>query len=360
MAHDSTHGSASSEAGAPSWETLARFLAGESPAAEQHAVSQWLALDPSRAELAAALGRAIERLAFTPPPDLDVEAALRRVAARRDAPSVTDLPVPRLPREHSWSPWRSIPLRVAAALALLVAGGFVWRLIRSDGSSRNTQVYRTAVGRSDSLMLRDGTRVLLGPGSELTLGTGYGDVGRQVELRGEALFDVRHDDHRPFRVRAGFATVADVGTTFAVRSDAGDEVRVVVTSGAVLLHAAGAPADRGVILNGGDRGTLRADGRAVADRGVATENDLAWTRGRLVFDDASLGRVRADLRRWYGIELQIGDSGLARRHLTASFGAESAQQVLDVIRLALGVTIELRGGGDTAVIRASPRELKRR
>jgi transmembrane sensor len=251
-------------------------------------------------------------------------------------------------------------LRAAAALALLVGGGLVWRLIGSDGSTRNARVYRTAVGRSDSVVLRDGTHVLLGPGSELTLATGYGEVGRDVELRGEALFDVRHDDRRPFRVHAGSATVSDVGTTFAVRSDAGDEVHVVVTSGVVLLHAAGTPVDRGVILKGGDRGTVRADGRTEADRGVATENDLAWTRGLLVFDDASLDRVGADLRRWYGIELQIADSGLARRHLTASFGTESAQQVLDVIRLALGVTIELRGGGDTAVIRASPGELRRR
>jgi transmembrane sensor len=225
----------------------------------------------------------------------------------------------------------------------------LWRAI-SSGATNRMQAYHAPVGRSDSLVLRDGTRVLLGPGSELTLAAGYGEDRRDVELRGAALFDVRHDERLPFRVRAGSATVSDVGTTFAVRSDAGTEVRVVVTSGAVVLRVADAPADRGIILKGGDRGVLRADGQTVAERGVATDDDLAWTRGRLVFADASFAQVRADLRRWYGIELEIADSALASRHLTASFAGETVLHVLNVIALALGATIERRGG-DTVVMR---------
>ena len=84
-----------------------------------------------------------------------------------------------------------------------------------------------------------------------------------------------------------------------------------------MLRRAGAPAEQGVVVNSGDRGVLRADGRAVAKRDGATDADLAWTRGRLIFYRASLARVRADLRRWYGIELLIADSGLAGRHVTA-------------------------------------------
>ena len=268
---------------------------------------------------------------------------------------------PRAPlREHPRTPWRRIALPAAATIALLVGGALLWRVISGGSTNLAGQTYRTAVGRSDSLVLRDGSRVLLGPGSELKLAARYGDGRREVELRGQALFEVRHDDRRPFHVRAGSAAISDVGTTFAVRSDAGDEVHVVVTSGAVMLRGAGAPADKGVLLERGDRGTLRTDGQVVADRGIATEADLAWTQGRLVFHDATLERVRADLRRWYGIELEIADSSVAGRHLTATFAGEPVQQVLDVIALALGVTIEQRGGGDTAVIHATPRQVRRR
>ena len=72
-------------------------------------------------------------------------------------------------------------------------------------------------------------------------------------------------------------------------------------------------------------------------------------RGRLVYHDAPIAEVRADLRRWYGLELRLTDSALDARHLTATFEGESADAVLRVIGLALGADVERRG--DTAVVR---------
>jgi transmembrane sensor len=80
---------------------------------------------------------------------------------------------------------------------------------------------------------------------------------------------------------------------------------------------------------------------------------VAWLRGQLVFDNAPLSRVRDDLRRWYGLELVVPDSNLLARHVSAQFKpAESAAQVLRVLELALGASIERRG--DTAVVRPAP------
>jgi transmembrane sensor len=170
------------------------------------------------------------------------------------------------------------------------------------------------------------------------------------------LFEVTHDPARPFRVRSGEVIIEDLGTTFSVRDD-DDGVRVVVTAGSVLLQGTEKPRRSGtsptqpsVVLKAGDRGGVDRDGRPVAERSAATDQDLAWTRGRLVFDNAPLSRVRTDVRRWYGLDLQVADSALAGRHLTTSFAGESVEQVLDVIALALGARIERRG--DIAVIRA--------
>jgi ferric-dicitrate binding protein FerR (iron transport regulator) len=88
-------------------------------------------------------------------------------------------------------------------------------------------------------------------------------------------------------------------------------------------------------------GVVRAERAAVADA------DVAWTRGRLVFADATLDRVRADLRRWYGIEVVAADPALAARHVTASFDGDPAAHVLEVLGLALGADVARRG--DTAV-----------
>jgi transmembrane sensor len=70
---------------------------------------------------------------------------------------------------------------------------------------------------------------------------------------------------------------------------------------------------------------------------------MAWTRGQLAYRDAPLAEVQADLRRWYGIELQVADAVLAQRTLTASFRGDSAAQVIQVIALALGADVVQRG-----------------
>lgn len=326
------------------WEVLARFMAGESPADEADEVRAWLAEDPARHDVLRALDRTLAPVA-APPAGLDVEAALRRVHARMDAPETPVIPfrAPAVPRRLP-APW----LRAAAAVVLLLGAWFASQAVRGGGTT--LMAYSTGVGERDSLRLPDGTMVILGPASRLALGGGYGEKTRDVELRGEALFDVAHDDARPFTVHAGGGWVRDIGTTFSVESDSAAGLRVVVTAGAVALRATEQRGDGELVLRQGDRGTL-ASGRMTAERAAATDDDLAWTRGRLVFRDAPLEEVAADLRRWHGIELRAGDAEVAGRRLTASFDGEPPADVLRVIGLALGADVAMRG--DTAVLRAA-------
>lgn len=331
----------------PDWEVLARFLAGESPPEEAGAVRAWLAGNPARHDVLRALDSTLDRVA-APPAELDVEAALRRVHARMDVPETPVIPLRPPVRVAEPAPRRAMPaawLRAAAAVVLLIGAWFAWQAFRAGPAP---VAYTTGVGQRDSVRLPDGTTVILGPASRLTLAPGYGGRAREVELRGEALFHVPHDEARPFTVRAGGAWVRDIGTTFAVQADSAAGVRVVVTAGAVALRATEQAGDDELVLRQGDRGVL-AGGRMTAQRASATADDVAWTRGRLVFRDAPFPRVAADLRRWYGVQLRAGDAEVAGRQLTASFQDEPPGDVLRVVALALGADVEMRG--DTAVLR---------
>lgn len=301
-----------------------------------------------------ALEQRVERLAYGAPEDLDVEAALRKVHARMDERAVAGVaPIRRGRRE--WSAWRRPAIRAAAALVVVLGAGVLYRRYAVDGAPRAEGVatassFTTAVGARDSIFLPDGTFVLLGPASHLELIAGYGAGGREVKLRGVALFEVRHDAAHPFSVHAGEARIQDIGTRFTVRDGGSEGVRVVVTAGSVRLHSARATADSGVVLAAGSAGVVRPEHRAEAMNGADTLAALAWTQGRLVLDDASLVRMAAELRRWYGVELRIADSSLASRHVTASFSGEPAAEVLRVIALTLGTEVRMRG--DTAVFGA--------
>jgi transmembrane sensor len=332
------------------WEALARFIAGESSPAEAAGVRHWLSEDPARAELVESLTRVTGRLAFRPPADLDVEAALRTVKARIAEPAVRSIEEARSRRPGAGVNWAKVALRTAAAAVIVLGGALVWWAVRPEtGSLAVARQEFTLIGQTDTVSLPDGSQVVLGPETRLTIPGDFGHTERSVELSGEALFDVKHDAGRPFRVRAGGALIEDLGTTFSVRSLAASQVRVVVTAGSVRLQSVSSP-EGAVVLRAGDRGVLHADGRAQAESVRASEADLAWTQHRLTFEDTPLDEVGRELHRWYGIELRIADPELRQRRLTTTFQGENRQQVLDIIALAVGARIEQRG--DTAIVHA--------
>jgi transmembrane sensor len=329
------------------WEALARYLAGESSAAESERIARWLAEHKADAELLAALDNAMSGLALRDIPGVDVEAALGRVAARLDAP----------PTRLAFAPRRSPAWRAVALLAAAAAVVFAARVVleRKAGVTAAARAFATGVGKRDSLRFPDGGRVILGPASQLIVAAGYGQRVRSVELHGEAYFEVVHDTTRPFIVHAGDVTVRDVGTTFAVRNDSGTRVQVVVTGGSVILRSS-ASADSGALLAAGDIGTVESNGHVVTEHGAATGAYLAWMRDSLVFRNAPLTEVSNELRRWYGVSLRVGDSALARRHLTMTFSGDPLERVLRVIGLGLGAEIERHG--DTAIVTPSTRSAR--
>ena len=347
----SEHTPKSISPGGERWEALARFVAGESSPAEAAEIRGWLADDPAREQLLAALTRSVDRVAYTPA-DLDVEGALRRVKARMAEPNVLSLEPARLGRaERARAPWRRMGFRVAAAITIVLGATLIWRATGDDGvePGLTAQTFSTSIGQTDTVALADGSRVILAPATRLTVVAGYNDKERAVELSGEALFDVKHDASKPFSVRAGGALIQDLGTTFSVRSDAGRDVRVVVTAGSVRLQSASSATD-GIVLRAGDRGVLHENGRAEADAAPVSPADLAWMEHKLAFEATPLEEVGRELKRWYGIELRIADPALRQRRLTTTFQGETRQQVLDIIALTVGARIEQRG--DTAIVHA--------
>ncbi len=337
------------------WEALARYLAGESPVAEVEAVQRWLAEHGSEARTLAALDAAMDRVRLAPAAGVDVEAALRRVKSRIAEPEIRRLPRPMALRgvRPTQRPliWRMSMLATAAVVMFVIAAQI--RLDRRFGRSvpqptvdLGLKTYSTAIGRRDSVRLADGSRVILGPGSTLHLNTGFGGASRNVELQGEAYFDVKHDASSPFTIHTPMATITDVGTSFGVHDDSG-QVRVSVTSGEVRLAVG---ADSGVLLHAGDLGVANRGSAASVERGAASPEDLAWTHGQLVFRDATLSDVAVDLHRWYGVTLRVGDPALEGRHVTASFAGDSARAVMRVIALSLGAQAEWHG--DTAVLKS--------
>jgi transmembrane sensor len=341
------------------WELLTRYIAGECSAREAQDVERWAAADPGRAELLDDL-RATWNAAGASAPAYDVEGILRRSKRRRGGVPLqltTDVPTPAARRpvritptgiamiaERRW--WRG----AVAAAVLVGLGMWAWDKLPSGATAVPERELSTGVGQRLVVRLGDGTRVTLAPGSHLR----YADpdvVGRpprMVTLEGAAVFDVVHDESHPFTVRAGDLVTRDVGTRFAIRAYASDaNPEVVVADGAVTVqvrspapgHATQAP----VTLHAAERARADSAGELVHDVGVDTAVAMAWTSGRLVFRAVPMREVVAELHRWYGIDVRLGDSALAGRRLTASFTREPVMSVLASVAAAVSARTERVG-----------------
>lgn len=244
---------------------------------------------------------------------------------------------------------------VAAAAAMVIAVGGVGAILgtlapRSHTAAPRPAVMRqiiTATGQRAEIQLDDGSRVVLGVASRLRLSSDFGVRTREVYLDGTAYFDVAHDATRPFVVRTANAIARDVGTRFVVSAyPESHATRVVVRDGAVALGSvadARTPHTASVLLTGGNLGQLRAGDSVVTTRRVDPRLYTAWMQGDLVFHDMPLGDAIAELRRWYEVDVKLGDPSLRNMPISASFAVESFHEALSVVTTVLPLRAVRRG-----------------
>lgn len=327
---------------------LVRYVTGRSSPAEAAAFEAALAADP---ELAARIDSYREVWAELRDArgEWDTDAAWAELRQRHEEQRLMQRL--RLPAQER-RPARRVPVwfgRVAAMLVLALGGMGVWGLVpwESLWSGRPVEMseYLTSPGQRARLRLPDGSQVILSVDTRLRIPENFGRKSRDLYLEGEAIFEVEHDERRPFRVHTEGLISEDLGTRFSVRRYAEDSATAVaVTEGRVELKpAVSTDSAEPHLLDPGDFGRVNDLGEVEIERGIDTESLLAWADGRLVFRDMPLGDVVAQLRRWYATEVRLGDPALSERRVSASFHREPLQQVLNLLALTLDLAAEREG-----------------
>ena len=336
------------------WALAGRYLAGELSPRERAAFERWIGEDPARRE-ELALARQLWNDAGAIPDGARLDAMWRSVADRMRAadpgaalvrPAVTR-PVrstPRFARAANPRP-RRLPWLAAAAVLLVVVAGVAERRLRSNGATSDAPAlpreFRTGPGQRATVQLRDGTRVELGVASVLTVAP-FGDGAREVTLRGEAVFDVVHDERRPFRVHSAGTVVEDLGTRFGIRAyDEDRDVRVVVTSGVVALHTPRAPPAQPRLGRAGQLARLDSLGHVMLDARADTARYLAWTGGRVLIDNQTLRDAAVEIERWHDVRITIPDTAVADLRVTVDMHLGSLDKTLQAVTAPLGLRYDI-------------------
>lgn len=219
------------------------------------------------------------------------------------------------------SRWRPL-----ATAAVLILGLFNF----TDLPLRLQADHLTQAGERQRLQLADGSRILLNTRSAFS--STIDDHRRIARLyQGEAFFEIPASHENPLELEVGPVRASVRDTAFAVRYLDG-VAQVGVQRGDVDLQAP--QTGTRVRLSAGESIRVGPNG---FDRPVRldADRDLAWVRGRLVFENCPLGEVLAELRRYYPGWIVNNNERLAEVAVTGNYRLD---QPLDVVRSLAQIT----------------------
>ena len=236
-------------------------------------------------------------------------------------------------------PFRGRPSRRNLWLGAAAAAAVVAAVATARLSVPAYDTYTTGKGQTRALTLADGSRLTLGTATRIQVRL----TGRQrdiVLVSGEASFDVAHQPDHPFMVAAGQHQVRVLGTEFNILHRAGDFI-VTVRRGLVSVVEDGR--GHGVQLTRGQQLTARdGQGRAMV---TAVDPDVAFarTQGKLVFLEAPLPRVVADLNRYVSIPIRV-DPGAMAIKVSGVFRIDTEDAMIHRLTLFAPITAHATGG----------------
>jgi transmembrane sensor len=205
---------------------------------------------------------------------------------------------------------------IAASVVLALGGAALWQggayLLKQAAPQPTT--YATRIGQTMSVSLPDGSLAVLDTNSELRAWSPRKE--RRLELvRGRAFFKVAKDPTRPFVVRAGEHSVTALGTQFDVDLRP-KSFKVVLAEGRVRVRSNRSTAGpaTSVDMNAGYQLVAREGGWNLSR--TDTRSAEGWVSGRLVFDDAPLGVIAAELNR-YSVQPIVVAPEVAGRRMSA-------------------------------------------
>lgn len=259
--------------------------------------------------------------------DSDFNQALKRIG-------LSDGIVKKRRNAHAVRKW--LPLSLAASVALLA--------LLFDPVTRVQADYYTPVGASQTVRLSDGSNVTLNTDSAVAVA--FNEEQRFVRLlKGEAYFDVRRDEGRPFVVDSGETETRVLGTRFIVRDGAAED-KVTVMQGLVNVSN---KANRQNVLLHPDEQVGNTSSGLTAVRLLADHRESGWLKGRLSFQDTPLEQVVNDVDRYLPGLILFSDPTLKTYRINARFDVTRPSRALDTLEQTLPIKITYVGNWLTVI-----------
>lgn len=236
--------------------------------------------------------------------------------------------------------------RIAAILLIpllsVLSGYLYFNPVNQEEGIGNLVVHADR-GERSGVTLPDGTQVKLNAESSLSYTHDFGRELRQVNLEGEAYFEVTRNEDKPFVVHTKYLDIEVLGTSFNVYSYERENVmEMALISGRIKIQTCSEPS-RVVYLKPNEKALFNKESGIITVEKTDNRFETAWLRGDLVFRSTTLSDVLAKLERRYGVNIHLNDSSLANDLFTGNFDSEYIVEVMDLLERHYDFTYDVRG-----------------
>lgn len=193
-------------------------------------------------------------------------------------------------------------------------------------------------GNQFQIILADGTKVWLNSESSIRYPTQFNGNTREVELTGEAYFEVVKNKQQPFYVNAKGIEVEVLGTHFNVNAYADEPlIKTTLVEGSVKVSRK----DNSVLISPGEQAMAANSETGIKVLKVDVQQVLAWQQGFFEFTNISLPEIMRQISRWYNIDIKLEDGKYNER-----FGGRinknlNLEKVLELLKTS-GIEFEMK------------------
>lgn len=254
----------------------------------------------------------------------DVEKSLARFKNRLEEEKRQEQHVARFAARRSF-------LRIAAAIAVLVATVTVWQMwFNTD----DIQIYTRS--ERQTIELEDGSMVYLNANSHIAYAEDFGNCNRILKLTGEAFFKVAKDADCPFIVETDQTTVSVLGTSFNVKSaPTSAKTEVMVMSGKVEV----------ISNKSGQKATLLPQEKVVHQHGqsltkTVDKNHQAIAWHTLDFRNESVATIAKEMEKKFDVQIDLTETSIQNCTYTTDLNKSTLEEVLAIWQTSFGISIQ--------------------
>ncbi|UII26751.1 DUF4974 domain-containing protein [Fulvivirga maritima] len=155
---------------------------------------------------------------------------------------------------------------------------------------------------------------------------------RNIQLKGEAFFEVTRNEKSPFTITSADLKVRVLGTSFNVRNYSEGLPQVNVSKGKVQVEVNQNPDQKAILIK--SEMAIVKKNHLVKTQGKF--KDIAiWREGKLVFENKPINDIIPELQRWYKVKIELTDSKIGQQRFSGSFHKETLESILKVMHHAL-------------------------